>query len=693
MAYDIKADDGATDLVREMRERWDRALDHDRDNRKEALVDLKFVAGEQWPDSVRLEREGEGRPVLTINRMPQFVRQITGDLRQNRPSIKVRPVDGKTDPALAKVYTGMIRSIEQRSDAQEAYIGGVENAARCGIGHWRILTDYVSDDVFEQDIVIQPIVNPFAVVWDPESIRVTREDANWCFVVDTMPLTAFTKRWPNAKTSGWDGEDGTESDQWFFSDEIRVAEYWCKVPVRRRIALMPNGDVLDLGDYEPAPLPKEGETNDDGTPKVAAEPPPLMPPEDWPADVPFDPVAIREVESYKVVRHMMSGCEELEPAVEWAGRWIPIVPVIGEQVHIGERLVRHGVVRFARDPQQLYNYWRTTAAETIALAPKAPWLVTKEQIKGQEALWQEANVRNLPYLVYTPDSKAPGVAPQRVAPAPIPSALLTEANVAADDMKATTGIYDAALGAKSNETSGRAIMARQQESDVGALVYTDNLARSIRHTGVILVDLIPKIYDTERIVRTLGEDDAEEFIAINQAQPDGTVLNDITIGKYDVMVTVGPSYATKRMEASDSLMTFIQAFPQAAPLIGDLIAKNQDWPGAEQIAERLKKILPPGVDPEAPQPPPDPRAEIEAQKMQVDVAKTAADAEKTRVETQGKQLDNAQKQLELAATTGQLQQLVQQMVVQTLQQIMLPAPQPMPGPPPGMPTGGPSLGF
>jgi len=657
MAYDTKAVDGATDLIREMRERWDRALDHDRDNRKEALVDLKFVAGEQWPDSVRQERESEGRPVLTINRMPQFVRQVTGDMRQNRPSIKVRPVDDRGDPAIAKIFTGLIRSIEQQSDAQESYIGGAETSARCGMGHWRILTQYAGDDVFDQDIVIQPIVNPFAVVWDPQSIRVTREDAGWCFVIDRIPLVEFQKRWPEARTTGWDGEDGTEGDNWFSGDDIRIAEYWCKKPYNRTLALLRNGEVVDLSGGE-----------NDGLGQ------------------PYDIVETREVESFKVVRHMVSGCEELEPEVEWIGRWIPIVPVIGEQVHIGERIVRHGVVRFARDPQQLYNYWRTTAAETIALAPKAPWLVTKEQIKGQEALWQEANVRNLPYLVYNPDPKAPGVAPSRVAPAPIPAALLTEANVANDDMKATTGIYDAALGAKSNETSGRAIMARQQESDVGALIYSDNLARSIRHTGVILVDLIPKVYDTARIVRMLGEDDTEEFVAINAMQPDGSVLNDVRVGKYDVAVMVGPSYATKRLEASDSLMAFVQAVPAAGAVIADLIAKNQDWPGSEQIAERLKRILPPGVDPDAPPQQPDPR-------VAADAARAQADVEKTRVETQGKQLDNAQKQLELAAQTGQLQQLVQQMVVQTLAQFLQPAPQPIPGPMPGMPTGGPSPGF
>lgn len=656
MAYDSKAVDGATDLIRGMRERWDRALDHDRDNRKEALVDLKFVAGEQWPDSIRLERESEGRPVLTINRMPQFVRQVTGDMRQNRPSIKVRPVDDRSDPIIAKIFTGLIRSIEQRSDAQEAYIGGAENAARCGMGHWRVLTQYAGDDAFDQDIVIQPIVNPFAVVWDPESIRVTREDAGWCFVVDRIPLAEFEKRWPDARTTGWDGEDGTEGDQWCTGDDIRIAEYWCKKPYTRNLALLRNGEVVDVSG---------GETDGLG--------------------LPYDIVETREVESFKVVRHLVSGYEELEPEVEWIGRWIPIVPVIGEQVHIGERIVRHGVVRFARDPQQLYNYWRTTAAETIALAPKAPWLVTKEHIKGQEALWQEANVRNLPYLLYNPDPKAPGLAPSRVAPAPIPAALLTEANVANDDMKATTGIYDAALGAKSNETSGRAIMARQQESDVGALVYSDNLARSIRHTGVILVDLIPKVYDTARIVRMLGEDDTEEFVAINAAQPDGSVLNDVRVGKYDVAVMVGPSYATKRLEASDSLMAFVQAVPAAGAVIADLIAKNQDWPGAEQIAERLKRILPPGADPDAPPQETDPR-------VVADAAKAQADVEKTRVETQGKQLDNAQKQLELAAQTGQLQQLVQQMVVQTLAQILQPA-QPIPGPMPGMPTGGPSPGF
>jgi len=288
--------------------------------------------------------------------------------------------------------------------------------------------------------------------------------------------------------------------------------------------------------------------------------------------------------------------------------------VVGEEVHVGDRTVRHGIVRYAKDPQRLYNYWRTAAAESVALSPRAPWLVTPRQIEGQKKQWESANRGNPPYLLYSPDPSAPP--PQRIEPAYPPVALFQEAGIAADDMKAVTGIYDAGLGAQGNETSGRAILMRQREGDTGTYVYVDNLSRAIRHAGRILVDLIPRIYDTERTLRILGEDGGEGFTVINRVVPgpDGPVtLNDLGAGKYDVEVSAGPGFSTRRLEAAESMMAFVQAVPQAGAVIADLIARNMDWPGAEAIAERLRRLLPPGLDAETPEPsapPPPPAAPV-----------------------------------------------------------------------------------
>lgn len=638
------------DFLRLARERFDRAYEAERENREEALDDLKFRAGEQWRSEDREARAN--RPCLTINRMPQFVRQVTGDIRLNKPSIKVRPVDSVSDPQLAKVLTGLIRHIESASDAQSAYVTAAEGAATCGQGHFRLTTDYVADDSFEQDIFIRRLKNHFAVIWDDASTELTREDANYCFVVEELPEDEFKARFPHANMTGWDGAD-IEDDlrDWYTGEKVRICEYWLKTPVDKTLWLMQDGSVIEV----------------DGLDDITR--------------ATMQPFMLRErmAKSHKVCSYVISATEILEGPQEWAGKHIPIIPVLGEEVHIGERTVRHGLIRYAKDPQRMLNFMRSASAEMIALAPKAPWLVTKKQIEGHERRWNIANTANLPYLLYNPDPMA-GALPQRIEPPPMQAALLNEAALCSDDMKAVTGIYDAALGARSNETSGKAILARQQEGDVGSFVYVDNLARSISYCGRQLIDLIPRIYDTARIIRILGEDDAEEMVPINQQLPDGTIINDITVGRYDVRVETGPSYSTKRAEAADSMMQFVQAVPVAGQLAADLIAKNMDWPGADTISERLKKALPPGIDEDsapAEPPPPDPKLEAE-------VTKLAA-------QTEGVQLDNLRKQLEVAQLSGAFQAMVAQAVQQELM-TYLGAPQPVPAPQ-GMPPQGDMMPF
>lgn len=670
------ADDEA-DFLRLARLRYEAAVDAERENREQALEDLEFRAGEQWPEGIRQEREEDGRPCLTINRMPQFIRQVTGDIRLNRPSIKVRPVDDAADIETAEVFTGIIRHIEHASNAHIAYTTAADASATCGMGHFRIVTEYADDDVFDQDIRIERMPNPFSVLWDPAAQKLDKSDARWCLVTDMVSREAFEEEWPDASTSEFDMKDGIETlRDWRDNDSIRIAEYWLKVPVKKTLGQTEDGRTIDITD-----------------------------------GVPDDEVVVRErpCDGHKVVQYLISGAEILDGPTEWAGKNIPIIPVVGEEIHIGERTVRHGVIRFAKDPQRLYNYWRSATAESIAHAPKAPFIVAEGQVKGLENQWKAANRSNLPYLKYKPVPDAP--MPQRTTPPQISSAMLSEIGAAADDMKAVTGIYDPSLGNRSNETSGRAILARQREGDVGTFVYVDNLAYAIASCGRQLVELIPKIYDGERAVRILGEDDSEDFVRLNVPVPgddgqvnymtakrskDGTLklMAALDAGKYDVAVTTGPSYSTKRMESAESIMAFIQAAPQAAQFVLDLLAKNLDWPGADQIADRLRRLVPPQVledappQPQAP-PPPDPKAMAAMAKLEIDKAKADADITKTRAETEQTQLENAQKQIELAGQIGALQDVVRQTVEQTLMRVLgagAPAPgpvAPMPGEMPG----------
>jgi hypothetical protein len=546
-------------LLSEALDRFRKAEEYERENRDLAAEDFRFAAGEQWPDQIRKEREASDRPCLTFNRLPAFISQVVGDARQNKPAIKVLPVDSGADVDTAEIYNGLIRNIESQSRATQAYVSAFENAVTGGMGAFRILTQYSSDDSFEQDIRVERITNPFSVYWDPNAREYDKSDAQWCFVSEWITKEAFEQRYPDQVPNDWETEyTGSNTRYWSLDDKVRLAEYWCKKRVKKRIGLI-DGRVIEI---------QKGM-------------------EQWPFEM------VREVESYKVVRYLLSGHAILEGPSDWAGRWIPVVPVYGPEEWIDERIRYRSLIRYAKDPQRQYNYWQSVITEKVALAPKSPWLVTPAMIAGLERFWNAANRENRAYLPYNPDPLAGK--PERQQPAFVQAAELQQSAQAVDDMKATMGLYDASLGAQGNETSGRAIIARQREGDNATYAWIDNLARSIQHAGRILVDLIPRIYDTARIVRIMGEDETAEMVPINYVTPDGMKIHDLTVGKYDVEIVVGPSYATKRMEAAESMMAFMQAIPQSAQLAGDLLAKSMDWPGAEAIAERLKKGLPPGI--------------------------------------------------------------------------------------------------
>lgn len=566
------------DVHKDALARFSKAEEYEREDRLLQEEDLAFLAGEQWNETVRNERERTDRPVLTFNRLPQFIEQVVGDARQNKPAIKVHPVDEGSDPDTAEIHEGLIRNIESQSRAPEAYITALTHACGGGRGAWRVVTEYVSDDSFAQDIKIKRILNPFAVYFDPSAREYSCQDANWCFVVEWITREAFEAKWPDKSPKEWEATYKRIGSikNWLSDDRVRLAEYWVKEPVTKELYLLSNGTTVE--DADPEALAFHG----------------------------LSIVRSRKVKSHKVVRYLLSGHEILEGPQEFPSRYIPIVPCFGPEEFIGDRVRHRSLIRYAKDPQQMYNFWQTAIAEKIALAPKAPYIGTLAMFEGLEKFWNEANRANRPYLPFNPDPNTPGLSPRREQPAAVNTAEIQQAAQAIDDLKATMGMYDASLGAQGNETSGRAILARQREGDAATFAWIDNLARSIEHTGRILVDMIPRVYDTQRIVRVLGEDDAVDLVKVNVAEiaPDGStqMINDLTTGKYDVAITVGPSYATKRLEAAESMLAFVQALPQAGQVAGDLIAKAMDWPGAEEIGERLKMLLPPGmIDDDDPQ--------------------------------------------------------------------------------------------
>ena len=641
--------DGKPLVMSEVLKRYYAAAQHDKDNRLAAYEDLAFRAGDQWPDSVKRQREADGnRPCLTINMLPQFIRQVTGDIRQMRPAIKVLPVDNQATDDVAENIAGLIRYIENRSEAQAAYFNAADSMVAAGIGHLRVTTEYASQTTFNQEISIEGIEDGVGVIWDPDAIKPTREDAMYCFVPVDMSHESFAARYPDATLADFNTDtDAAVYEGWYNSETIRVCEYWLKEKIKKRMALGPDGSVYDLSDGEDAL-------------------PPLPPGQTY---------RMEDRDTFKVCRYLITGHEVLEKT-DWPGSHIPIVPMIGEEVKVARRIVRHGVIRFAKDPQRIYNYMRSAQVEIKALQPKAPFIGTEDMFKNHLDYWETANTANHPFLPFTPDPKAAGAAPQRVQPPVTSPGLTEEVALSANDMKAVIGIYDAQLGAKSNETSGRAILARQQEGDTGTFVYKDNFGRALRRTGQILIDLIPKIYDTQRRIRIIGEDGKHDLIEVNKpvgmieepldgGEPMGAkVENDLTVGAYDVVVELGPSYSTKQQEARDGIQTFIQAAPQIAPLVMDLVAKGQDWPLADKIGKRLETLLPPeiraqereesGEDEAPPMPNPQEQMQAQMQQMQMEMQAQAAQFELRTKEAQARkaEADAAKAEAEAMAVTN-----------------------------------------
>lgn len=572
-------DQDDSDLIAKAKKVFTKSQDAEAENRERAKGDIVFSrASQQWPDDIAEQRQREGRPCLTLNKCSGFIRQVVNDARQNKPQIKVHAVDDNADKATAEVIAGLMRNIERESKSDLAYDNAVEQATSGGFGYMRVSVDYTAEDIFDEDIVIEPVVNQFSVYGDPDSTSADGSDWNNCFVVDRYTKEEFEAEWGEASQVDWDSADW-QKDEWRNDDGVLVAEWWTREDVKDKIYQLSNGIVVDGEGIQDPDIVTLIETGDL---QVERE---------------------REVVRKKVIQRIMTGAEILSET-EWRGRYIPIVPVYGEEFWIEGKRYLKSLIHDGKDAQAMHNFWRTTSTELVALAPRTPWVGPKNFHKANPNGWATANTKSHPFLEY--DGQ---IAPTRQ---PLDSGsaagALQEALMAHDDMKSIMGIHDASLGAKSNETSGRAIMARQREGDTSTFHFIDNLSRSIRQLGKIVIDLIPHVYDTPRIVRVLGDDGTETPVQINQKykkqvdQQEAIIaMHDLTAGKYDLTVSTGPSFTTKREEAGYQMTEFVRAFPAAAPVMGDLIAKNSDWPDADEVRERLESLLPSNLQDGIPQ--------------------------------------------------------------------------------------------
>ena len=542
------------------------ANEADQNNRSEALEDLKFAAGDQWPVEIQNSRVLEARPCLTVNKVDAYCRQLANQMRQQRPRIKVHGMNTESDARMAEIIQGICRHVEVQSDADAAYDKAGDFAVRMGWGYWRVTTDYVRDDSFDQEIYIRAIDNPFTVYFDPNSVLPDGSDAETVLITTVISKENFKKMYPNAETQQGFTMRGTgdTNPEWVMKEDIRLAEYFYTERKSIKIHLLSDGSSVKSDELPPQEV--------------------------------LDAAGITIVETRNSFEKKIKWCKltsmEVLEEGEWAGKYIPIIPVYGQETVVENKKKKFGIVRMAKDPQRMYNFWQTSLTESVALAPKAKWLLAEGQDEGHENEWAQANIKSMPVLRYkqTDIDGKPAPVPQRLQPEPPPAGIMAAAQSMTTDLMQVVGIFDPAQLPQGN-ISGKALQGQQQQVDMTNFHYYDNLTRSIRQCGRVILDLIPKIYDRERVMRIIGDDGKPEILTINQFGQDEEgitkILNDVTVGEYDIVMDTGPGYNSKRQEAVDSMMALFAADPTLIQQAGDLLVRNMDFPGAETIADRL----------------------------------------------------------------------------------------------------------
>lgn len=558
----------------------------------QGLKDDKMIAGEQWPEEIRKERQEDRRPILTYNLLPAFNRQITNKIRQERPAVKVTPVEtnrgadprignmtGTKDYSMADVYGGMIKNIEHVSRADQAYDTATKHAVDHGFGFFYMLPTWSRVDPFVQELQIKRVKNSYAVMLDPDAQEADYRDMQDAFMFSNMNRDTYKAKWPDKPYNEFaNASMGSSYEGWYDTENVRVAQYFWLDHKQDQVILLSNGkvvyesvvkDILDDLERETGIHVQQNAQKQD---------------------------MIKAVKRPVAMWQKMTADDILQGPLELPFSSIPIYPVFGEEIIVDGRVRYESAIRHAIDPQKSYNYWRTAATEAVALAPRAPWMITERQLAGHELLYETANVRNLPYLIYNHVDGVPP--PQRVFAANVAAAELQNATQDGTDMQTIIGLHDASLGKESNEKSGRAIIARQNAGTTATFQFPDNLGRALEQMGRNAVEAIPVITDTRRQVRMRFADGSSDFVEVNQAVVDRAtgkeiLMHDIAYGKYDVTLETGPSYATQRQEAADLQMELLKVLgPERASNIVHLIVQNLGVPGSEEVARVLRTMLP-----------------------------------------------------------------------------------------------------
>lgn len=595
------------DLLADARKFLELCKELNSQNNQDALDDLRFLSGgvNQWDAQDAAQRNLDGRPMITVNKLPTFLHQVTNNLRQNKMGVKVHPASSGANVDNARVRQGIIRHIEYDSNATVAYSTAGCSAAAIGFGYYRIVTEWVPGK-FYQDMKFRRIRNPFTVHFDPLSESPDGSDAKRVLIESRMTRAEFKRKWPKAEANDTALAIGDTdlATNWMFTDEVVVAEYYRVEERPATLCLLENGETGWKDE-----LPQE-----------------------------FHDLIIQEREDFKrkVMLYKITGCDKLEET-EIKCYWIPVFPVYGDELDIDGKVIRSGLVRHSKDSLKMYNYWMTCATEEVALRPKTPYIGAVGQFQGFEVDWAQANRKSFPYLQYQPVTVEGNLAPapHRQPMVDIPSGMLQMAMHANDNIKATTGLFDSSLGARGNATSGKQELAQQRQGDISNFHFLDSLQNTVKHSARCINWMIPHYLDSRRIVKIMGDDEVISAVEINAPNAINEIMNDMTGGEYTVTVESGPAYQTLRQEAAELFSDMAHNNIELMKIAGDLIIGEMDIPGAQKIAARIKKSIPPqlteGENPED-------RNSVDGKLEQIGQIKQQIDMQQQQMEEQAQML-------------------------------------------------------
>lgn len=570
----------AQDLHRRAMERYSDAKEAFREQHKRMQEDLRFSNPsdpQQWDQTAKDLRNG--RLCLTLDRTNQYIVQVVNDARKNKPGITTMPADSLADVEVSQRLDGIIRHIEYRSRAPIAYDTGIEHAARAGLGWLRVVPEVVRPETNEQEVAIKRVHDPLSIVIDGDSTEPDGSDAMYGFAETLLSKRAFEREFPKAKAASWESDEGGST----LNETVRICEYQYVVETQRNHVVVrapDNGQELELSEDDYWSLAEK---------------------------IGFKPEVVRTFMSTErtVKWCKLSGAEVLEET-DFPSRWIGFIPVIGFELWVDGRRYLCGLTRRMMESQRAYNYERSALVEAVALQPKAPILAPMEAVEGLEQHWERLNKGSpawLPYNALRDDEGEPIPPPQRLQPPTFPAAFAQGGQIALGDMEAAVGMYRANLGAPNNATSGRQERERKEQGDTATYHFVDNLSRSIEHLGRIVVDMIPRLYDTKRQARILGVDGKNDAVEVNPGlkaavakdQRGKVIAINPGVGTYDVRVVAGANYTTQRQEAAEGIAEILQAAPQFAPVLAPSLVKLKDWPEAEKVSRMLLAMAPPQV--------------------------------------------------------------------------------------------------